>query len=71
VLAAGARYELDEIVAAEDELVIAVFRIAGRGARSNVPIAFRWVSLTWFRGGLIARIVDRTFQRETPQTLCL
>jgi ketosteroid isomerase-like protein len=71
VLATGARYELDEIIAADDELVVAAFHITGRGARSNVPVALEWVGIMWFRGGLITRIVGRASRREALRTLGL
>ena len=46
-----ARYDLDELLAATDELVVASYRIAGTSVRSERPLDYRWVGVTWFHHG--------------------
>jgi hypothetical protein len=41
-------YELDELLATTDELIVASYRIAGTSVRSGWPLDFRWVGVTWF-----------------------
>jgi ketosteroid isomerase-like protein len=53
--AAGAQYELGEILAASDELVVARLRWSGQGARSAAPLVLRWVGVWWFRDGKVCR----------------
>ena len=43
-----ARYDLDELLAATDEFVVASYSIAGTSVRSHRPLDFRWVGVTWF-----------------------
>jgi ketosteroid isomerase-like protein len=49
--AAGARYGVEEIVAAGADYVAAAFSIVGRGAMSGEPLEFRWWGVTWFADG--------------------
>ena len=51
VFAAGARLEIQEILAEDRDLVVAMFRFAGRGARSEDPLELGWAGVTWFRLG--------------------
>lgn len=51
VFADGASYEAEEIIAAGEDYVAAVFCLTGRGARSGEPLEFRWAGVTWFRDG--------------------
>lgn len=46
-----ARFELDELLAATDELVAASYSIAGTSVRSGRPLFFGWVGVTWFHHG--------------------
>ncbi len=46
-----ARLELEEIVEATDDFVVARMCIAGTSARSRMPLSLRWVGVTWFRDG--------------------
>jgi ketosteroid isomerase-like protein len=57
VFAAGARYEVEEIIAASDEYVAAMIRVSGLGARSGQPLSFRWAGVTWFQDGKAVRAV--------------
>lgn len=57
VFADGARYEVEEIVAAGHDYVAAMLRVSGRGARSGQPLSFRWAGVTWFRGEQALRAV--------------
>jgi SnoaL-like domain len=43
-----ASYELDELLAATDELVVASYHVTGTSVRSERPLEFRWVDVTWF-----------------------
>jgi ketosteroid isomerase-like protein len=51
----SARCELEEIVFAEDDCVVAAFRISGVSVHSGEPLAFRWVGVTWMRDGQAIR----------------
>jgi ketosteroid isomerase-like protein len=57
VFAAGARYEVEEIIAASDEYVAAIICVSGIGARSGLPLSFRWAGVTWFHDGKAVRAV--------------
>ncbi len=71
VFADGARYQVEEIVATGTDFVVAALCIAGRGARSSMPLEFRWVCITWFSAGLIARAVGYASRREALAALTL
>jgi ketosteroid isomerase-like protein len=64
VFAPGARYAVDEIVAADEDFVVASFSVRGQGARSREPLEFQWVGVTWFRDGKATRAVGYTTRRE-------
>lgn len=51
VFARDAVYAVEEIVAASEDFVVACFCIAGTGARSGMPLEFRWTGVTWFSDG--------------------
>lgn len=46
-----ARYGVEELIAAGDDFVAAMFCVQGVGARSRTTITFRWAGVTWFRNG--------------------
>ena len=57
MFAAGARYEVEEILAAGEDYVAALLCMSGLGARSGLPLSFRWAGVTWFRDGKAVRAV--------------
>jgi ketosteroid isomerase-like protein len=60
----GARFEIAEIVAAEDDVVVAVLRLVGEGANSGAPLIMRWASVIRLRSGKIASGVSYASRRE-------
>jgi hypothetical protein len=51
----NARYEVEEILVDNQDFVVARVGIVGHGARSAVPVAMRWVNVTWFQDGKMTR----------------
>jgi ketosteroid isomerase-like protein len=62
--APNARYQVEDILTATEDFVIAVFRIAGHSARSGDTLEFRWTGVTWFRDGQAARAVGYANRAE-------
>jgi ketosteroid isomerase-like protein len=62
--AEGARYGVEEVLAAGEDFVAARFFVVGRGSRSGEPLEFRWVGVTWFRDGKATRAVGFSSRRE-------
>ncbi|HYM54026.1 MAG TPA: hypothetical protein VES97_01585 [Solirubrobacteraceae bacterium] len=60
----AARYELEEIVTATDDFVVASFCIVGPSARSGMPLSLRWTGVTWFRDGKATRAVAYATRNE-------
>lgn len=71
VFADGARYEIEEIIAAGDDFVAAMLCVHGAGARSGEPIAFRWAGVTWFRGDKAIRAVGYADRGEALEAVGL
>ena len=71
VFAEGARYEVEEILAAGEDYVAAMFCIAGLGARSRLPLEFRWAGVTWFRGGRATKAVGFSSRDEALEAVDL
>lgn len=71
VFAEGARYEVEEIIAAGDDFVVAMLCVAGRGARSGLPITFRWAGVTWFRGNKAIRAVGYPTREQALEAVGL
>ena len=69
VFAEGVRYEVEELIAAEDDYVVAAFRLHGRGARSHEPLTFRWVGVTWFRNGKATLAIGYPSLREAMEAV--
>jgi ketosteroid isomerase-like protein len=69
VFAAGARYEVEEIIAASEEYVAAIICVSGRGARSGLPLSFRWAGVTWFRNGKAVRAVGYASRAEALEAV--
>jgi ketosteroid isomerase-like protein len=51
------RYELEEIIEATGEYVVAAYCICGKGAASGGRLEFHWYGVTWFRDGKAVRSV--------------
>jgi len=62
--AEDARCEVEELVAADEDCVVALLRVAGHGVHSHRPVEFRWTEVTWFRDGLATRSIGYTSPRE-------
>jgi ketosteroid isomerase-like protein len=71
VFADGARYEVEEIIAAGDDFVAAMLCVTGRGARSGLPITFRWAGVTWFRGNKAVRAAGYPTREEALEAVGL
>jgi hypothetical protein len=64
VFAEDALYEVEDLIAQGEDFVIAMFRIAGLGARSRMPLELRWVGVTWFHNGKLTRAVGYRNRHE-------
>ena len=53
-----------EVLAAEDDYVVGLLSISGRGSASGAPLDLRWVGVMWFRDGLITRAAGFANRRE-------
>ena len=71
VFAAGARYEVEEILAAGEDYVAAILCVSGLGVRSGLPLSFRWASVTWFRDGKAVRAVGYADRAEALEAVGL
>jgi ketosteroid isomerase-like protein len=71
VFADGARYEVEEIIAAGEDFVAAMLCVTGRGARSGLAITFRWAGVTWFRDGMATRAVGYATRGEALEAVGL
>ena len=60
----GARYEVEEVLAAGEDFVVARYCISGPGAFSEELIQFRWVGVTWLREGKATRAVGYPSRHE-------
>jgi ketosteroid isomerase-like protein len=67
----GARYKIDEILAATDEYVVVTNSLVGRGSSSGAPVDLRWSSVFWFREGKIARAVGYNTRRAALEAVGL
>jgi ketosteroid isomerase-like protein len=50
-------FSIEEIVAHQDDFVVATVGIEGIAQRSRMPIAFRWAAAFWFSDGRLTRVV--------------
>jgi hypothetical protein len=64
VFADDALYEVEELIGQGADFVIAMFRIVGLGARSQMPLELRWVGVTWFHNGKVTRAVGYRNRHE-------
>jgi ketosteroid isomerase-like protein len=69
--APGAQYELGEVLADADDLVVARVRWSGYGARSGAPLVLRWVAVWWFRDGKVCRGTGYRSRREALKAVGL
>ena len=58
-----AHYEIDEILAENDDYVVIANHLTGRGSSSGAPVDLRWASVFWFREGKIARVAGFNSRR--------
>jgi ketosteroid isomerase-like protein len=63
------RYSLEEIVHADEDLVIASFRVSGRSAWSGEQLDFSWAGVTWFRDGKALRSVAYSTRQAALRAL--
>ena len=57
VFAEGPRYRVEELIAAGDDFVAAMFCVDGTSVRSGNWLVFCWAGVTWFRDGKATRAV--------------
>jgi ketosteroid isomerase-like protein len=69
--AAGARYEVEAIIAETDDLVVGRVAIAATGARSGAPLRLRWINVTWFEDGKATRSVGYANRHEALKAVRL
>jgi hypothetical protein len=67
----GADYAVEELIAASEDFVVALFCIAGIGALTKMPLEFRWAGVTWFRDGKAIRAAGYPTRREALQAVGL
>ena len=67
----SARYEVEDILAHGKDFVVARVGIVGHGARSEVPVAMRWVNVTWFQDGKMTRTAGYLRRREALEAVGL
>jgi len=60
----AARYEIEEIIAEDDNFVVARVGIVGHGVRSGVPIHLRWFGVVSFNNGKATRTAGYATRRE-------
>jgi ketosteroid isomerase-like protein len=65
------RYETEEILADDEDFVVARNRLVGHGARSGAPVTLRWVSVAWFLDGRMTRTAGYLRRHEALQAVGL
>lgn len=63
------RCEVEELIAAGDDFVVAMLRVAGHAIHSGQVLEFRWAEVTWFRDGLATRSAGYTNGTEALQAV--
>ena len=53
----GSPFFIEEIVAHQDDFVVATVGVEGTAQRSRMPIAFRWAAAFWCADGRLTRVV--------------
>ena len=64
-----AHYEIDEILAENDDYVVIANHLTGRGSSSDAPVDLRWASVFWFREGKIARVAGFNSRRAALEAV--
>jgi ketosteroid isomerase-like protein len=67
----GVRYELEEVLADDEDFVVATLRLSGQGARSAAPLVLRWVGVWRFRDGKMSRATGYLRRREALKAVGL
>jgi ketosteroid isomerase-like protein len=67
----GAQYEIDEVLADDDDYLVIANHLTGRGSLSGAPVDLRWASAFWFREGKIARIAGFNNRRAALEAVGL
>jgi hypothetical protein len=65
------RYELEEVIAQNDDLVVARLAFIGKGAQSDAPLELRWIATTWFEDGKATRSAGYAHRREALEAVGL
>ena len=65
------RYEIQEVLIDEGDLVLARVRLTGHGDRSGVPVDLRRVTVIWFRDGKITRTAGYARRAEALEAVGL
>lgn len=66
-----AHFEIEEIMAANDDYVVIANHLTGRGSSSGAPVDLRWASVFWFREGKICRVAGFNSKRAALQAVDL
>jgi ketosteroid isomerase-like protein len=69
--AAGARYELEKIIAEGDDFVVGRVAFVGTGARSGAPLRLRWIAVIWFHDGKATRSAGYANRHEALKAVGL
>jgi ketosteroid isomerase-like protein len=64
-------YEVEEVLADDDDFVVARLHLVGHGAHSGAPVSLRWVTVAWFQDGKMARAVGYLGRREALKAVGL
>jgi ketosteroid isomerase-like protein len=59
-----ATFLVEEILADSEEYVVARVALAGHGGRSGAPLALRFISVVWCKGGKITHTTGYTHRRD-------
>jgi hypothetical protein len=65
------RGQVDKVIADDENYVVAVTSLKGRGAASDFPLELRWVNVFWFRDGSLVRIDGFLHVREALKAVGL
>ena len=69
--AAGARYEIETILAEGDDFVVTRMAFVGKGARSGAPLRLRWITVSWLHDGKVARSAGYAHRGEALKAVGL
>jgi hypothetical protein len=60
----GACYDVRHVIAVEDDVVVASFRVAGVSVWTHNPLQLSWIGVTWFRDGQATGAVGVTSRAD-------